>query len=197
MAWCLVAKQSTPQLSEMLRKPSPYKQLQNISTQSNVKATRVVKPLISVNSSATFCTRLISPATFHQVRGIHDECDCEEMPNQNPEDETRFWHILTYYVCLPAILVGTLLLLRNPEHPERPEFKQYEYMRIRTRPFPWGDGNHSLFHNPRVNALPEGYEDELEGESEDVAEDENGEENSEEVAEDGEEEEEESEATEE
>ena len=28
--------------------------------------------------------------------------------------------------------------------------------------FPWGDGNHSLFHHEMVNPLPDGYEHEEE-----------------------------------
>ncbi|CAK1551210.1 unnamed protein product [Leptosia nina] len=74
----------------------------------------------------------------------------------------KFWRGISFFVGFPAVGLGMLnvYLAHQEEHHERPPFVAYEYMRIRTKRFPWGDGQKSLFHNPHVNALPSGYEDE-------------------------------------
>lgn len=72
------------------------------------------------------------------------------------------WQRLFYFVCCPAILlsmINTYLAEKEHwDHYKRAPFAPMEYLRIRTHKFPWGDGNHSLFHNPLVNPLPDGWE---------------------------------------
>ncbi|KAI4497656.1 hypothetical protein M0802_007196 [Mischocyttarus mexicanus] len=76
------------------------------------------------------------------------------------KDSTALWRNLYLFVGLPATLLSVLncYLYEKEEH-KRPEFIPYEHLRIRTKRFPWGDGQRSLFHNPHTNALPTGYED--------------------------------------
>ncbi|XP_020286020.1 cytochrome c oxidase subunit 6A1, mitochondrial [Pseudomyrmex gracilis] len=83
--------------------------------------------------------------------------------HQGSEQAAVLWKRLTFLVAFPAIglaMVNCYLNHQAHAHDERPEFIKYDHLRIRTKPFPWGDGNHSLFHNPHVNPLPDGYEDE-------------------------------------
>ncbi|XP_003964972.1 cytochrome c oxidase subunit 6A2, mitochondrial [Takifugu rubripes] len=76
------------------------------------------------------------------------------------EGGARTWKILTIVLAFPGVSVCMAnAYVKGQEHPpEQPDFVAYSHLRIRTKKFPWGDGNHSLFHNAHTNALPEGYE---------------------------------------
>uniref|UniRef100_A0A1E1XTP6 Cytochrome c oxidase subunit n=1 Tax=Amblyomma sculptum TaxID=1581419 RepID=A0A1E1XTP6_AMBSC len=73
------------------------------------------------------------------------------------------WKRLTFFVAFPAIaLCGINVYLAEKEHAHlfhRPEYRPYEYLHVRTKRYPWGDGNHTIFHNPKKNWVPGGYEE--------------------------------------
>lgn len=80
---------------------------------------------------------------------------------------TATWKKISLFVAIPGVLLTAWhAVLKEQEHAQhiaehgRAPFIPYKHLRIRAKPFPWGDGNHSLVHNPHTNALPEGYEDE-------------------------------------
>lgn len=72
------------------------------------------------------------------------------------------WKRVFYFVAIPAVVICTIhTYIAEQEHWEhwrRPEYVPYEFRNVRTKKFPWGDGQHSLFHNPITNPLPTGYE---------------------------------------
>ncbi|KAK4307049.1 hypothetical protein Pmani_021163 [Petrolisthes manimaculis] len=68
----------------------------------------------------------------------------------------RQWKLVSILVAFPAIGLGMFNAFAGGAHHERPEFIPYEHLRIRTKRFPWGDGQKTLFHNPHLNALPDG-----------------------------------------
>ncbi|XP_037928915.1 cytochrome c oxidase subunit 6A, mitochondrial-like [Teleopsis dalmanni] len=73
----------------------------------------------------------------------------------------KVWKRLSFFVALPAVglcMLNAYLKHQEEHHKPRPAFVKYDYLFRREKRFPWGEGNKSLFHNPHVNALPDGYE---------------------------------------
>ncbi|KAJ3600950.1 hypothetical protein NHX12_031923 [Muraenolepis orangiensis] len=56
-----------------------------------------------------------------------------------------------------AICMANAYVKGNAHSHDQPPFVPYTHLRLRSKKFPWGDGNHSLFHNSHANALPDGY----------------------------------------
>lgn len=89
---------------------------------------------------------------------------------QNPHlkkhtPKTKFWVGLVKYFLGPLTVIfgarAIYLEIDEERHifERRAPYIPMESMNIRRTRFPWGDGNHTLFHNPKRNTVPGiGYE---------------------------------------
>ena len=79
----------------------------------------------------------------------------------NTEATKKMWKAITMFVAAPSIAMSLFncYVRQHEKHEDHPEFIAYPYMKIMTKPYPWGDGKHTLFHNPKRNYIPGiGYE---------------------------------------
>ena len=78
-------------------------------------------------------------------------------------DTVKIFKLITYFVGIPLLgvsMVNCYIKVLEENHEPAPEFIQYPYMKIMNKAFPWKDGKHSLFHNPKKNYIPGiGYEE--------------------------------------
>lgn len=95
--------------------------------------------------------KIVPPVTCRQGVNIPRN-PCMPVYHHGKDTWKKFMYI-TLFISLPLIVIQTFRSLG--EHPpHKTECRDYEYMRRRTKRFPWRDGAESLFHNPDVNYLP-------------------------------------------
>ncbi|XP_002132232.3 uncharacterized protein [Drosophila pseudoobscura] len=74
----------------------------------------------------------------------------------------KLWRSISLFAILPMVAILTLLVFSTHKEHEHPEFVYYPFMYKRTKTYYFKDGNRTLFHNSKQNALPPaGYEDEI------------------------------------
>lgn len=75
------------------------------------------------------------------------------MPHYH-ETNPKYYKYLSFFVMFPLIIIQALNTFIGHEHHHKGPCRDYEYMRVRTKRFPWGDGKDSLFHDPAINHSP-------------------------------------------
>ena len=70
------------------------------------------------------------------------------------------WKKISIFVCVPVILLTAVYAYKNESnhlgHFHKSE-TEHEYLFIRKKPFPFGDGKGSFFHHDTYNHIKEGF----------------------------------------
>uniref|UniRef100_A0A8C0JMT6 Cytochrome c oxidase subunit n=1 Tax=Canis lupus dingo TaxID=286419 RepID=A0A8C0JMT6_CANLU len=105
------------------------------------------------------------PPLATRGKSLADKEQSSAMGDTEKIDSNQIWEALIYYVTLPSVgmsILNVFLKLHHGEY-QRPKFwgrMAYPHLHIRSKPFSWGDGNHTLFHNSHMNPFLTSYENE-------------------------------------
>ncbi|CAH0405910.1 unnamed protein product [Chilo suppressalis] len=69
------------------------------------------------------------------------------------KDTWKKYKFVALFICMPIIIAQAFHCLLQ-DHPHKGPCRDYEYMRLRTKKYPWGTGDETFFHNEKVNHLP-------------------------------------------
>ncbi|KAI9715433.1 MAG: Cytochrome c oxidase subunit 6A, mitochondrial [Chrysothrix sp. TS-e1954] len=99
--------------------------------------------------------------TVDKLEGVWDNAFNRERlaVKKHAAATSNLWRRLSLYVVIPCLIVATAnTLVRWTEHWEHQSHmppihlrKEYSYMNIRTKAYPWGDGDKTLFWNDNYN----------------------------------------------
>ncbi|VDO12644.1 Cytochrome c oxidase subunit VIa family protein [Brugia malayi] len=93
-----------------------------------------------------------------QIQNTHPATNYdEEADDRDRFKYDKFYNSVVMYgspVVLAILFYVTYLGHQMEEHFDQDKYVHYPYLTVRNKPLPWGDGNHSLFHNPERNYVP-------------------------------------------
>ncbi|CAI8049143.1 Cytochrome c oxidase subunit 6A1, mitochondrial [Geodia barretti] len=97
-----------------------------------------------LSSSSRPLTRRLSS---YQERLVEEETHAASVKNT--------WKRISLFLCLPTVGYFAWKSLIEGEEHHSYSYIPWSHLRIRTKPFPWGDGDTSLFHNTHTNPGPD------------------------------------------
>ncbi|KAL6726264.1 hypothetical protein Aduo_008252 [Ancylostoma duodenale] len=118
--------------------------------------------LIARTIQASSCR---SKGFFAAGRDGYDHCkDNLKQVVKHGEPSRRRFMSLFCFIALPCLAAGMWVAYQDHQKryaQDRPPYIPYAFLNVRNKPFPWGDGNHSLFHNKAEQYVPGvGFEEE-------------------------------------